>query len=263
MSEFKQEFEDTGGRKEDTWVPFRPIVTDVETIFLSKQVDKSLDCAVCWSTIDKCTTTMECLHRFCEECIETTLRQGQKKCPVCVTPCPSRRNLRADKNFDLIIRSIITDRSKEEEQRDLLVQQKIKSRDHKAFAENLEKAASQQEQIAKKRRTTSTVPMRAPPPKKSIKPEKILFSMKLHPNCPTHYNLARPYLRTSRSITVGVLLQYLARKFSLPSPDGISLFIWCEERLERLRIEDQTLDYIESNIWAFPSGLTLFYNVQT
>eukprot|EP00808_Paulinella_micropora_P009166 g76855.t1 len=240
--------------------PVRPLITDVETISLSSKVAKYLDCPVCFSIINKCTTTMECIHRFCEECIETTLRQGQKKCPVCNNVCPSRRNLRGDAAFDKIIKTIITDRSAEEEQREVLLQQKIKSRDHKAWAETHEKAHAHQEQLAKKRR--ATVHTRPQPKKSPAKPDKIMFSLKLHPSCPTKYTLPRPYLRTSREITVGLLYRYLAKKFNLDDPSVITLSIWCNERLLVLQEGNQTLDNIESTLWAFPSGLTLFYNIR-
>jgi hypothetical protein len=52
---------------------------------------------------------MECLHRFCQDCIETYLRQGQKECPKCRVKVSSRRALRADPAFDKMIQTFYPD----------------------------------------------------------------------------------------------------------------------------------------------------------
>jgi E3 ubiquitin-protein ligase RNF1/2 len=53
---------------------------------------------------------MECLHRFCQACIEKHLgRQGQKECPKCRVKVSSRRALRADPAFDKMIQTFYPD----------------------------------------------------------------------------------------------------------------------------------------------------------
>ncbi|KAK7373625.1 hypothetical protein VNO80_07040 [Phaseolus coccineus] len=46
---------------------------------------------------------MECMHRFCKECIEKSFRLGNNECPACRTHCSSRRSLREDTGFDELI----------------------------------------------------------------------------------------------------------------------------------------------------------------
>ena len=54
---------------------------------------------------------MECLHRFCQGCIEKNLRLArQKECPECRVKVSSRRALRADPAFDKIIQTFYPDR---------------------------------------------------------------------------------------------------------------------------------------------------------
>ena len=90
--------------------PVRPVVTDARTVTMSvKALNSDLVCRVCLGIIRRCTAVMECLHRFCGECIEKSLRFGKKECPSCRVACPSRRNLRPDPLFDLLIRQIYPD----------------------------------------------------------------------------------------------------------------------------------------------------------
>lgn len=66
-------------------------------------------CAICHGYLKKTMVVMECLHRFCEECIVTSIRLAKKECPSCRVPIPSRRSLRRDERFDAIISSILGD----------------------------------------------------------------------------------------------------------------------------------------------------------
>ena len=53
--------------------------------------------------------TVQCLHRFCRECIHKCLRLGKKECPACRTHVPSRRSCRPDPAFDRLIRTVYCD----------------------------------------------------------------------------------------------------------------------------------------------------------
>ena len=55
-------------------------------------------------------TTKECLHRFCNHCIITALRSGNKECPTCRKKLVSKRSLRPDPNFDNLISKIFPSR---------------------------------------------------------------------------------------------------------------------------------------------------------
>ncbi|KAL0916877.1 hypothetical protein M5K25_014426 [Dendrobium thyrsiflorum] len=65
--------------------------------------------------IRKTRAFMECLHRFCKECIDKAMRLGKKECPVCRSRCATRRSLRDDPNFDALIAALFPDINKHEE----------------------------------------------------------------------------------------------------------------------------------------------------
>ena len=61
----------------------------------AETVDRYLSCPVCLSLLRNPTAT-ECLHRFCEECIQMCLRMGKNECPSCRFPIKTKRSLRPD-----------------------------------------------------------------------------------------------------------------------------------------------------------------------
>lgn len=73
----------------------------------SQVLSPEFHCPVCLSYIKQTRIVKECLHRFCNECIQKCLRVSPKKeCPQCRVHIPSRRSLRPDPNFDNLIKSI-------------------------------------------------------------------------------------------------------------------------------------------------------------
>ncbi|CAH8358551.1 unnamed protein product [Eruca vesicaria subsp. sativa] len=79
-------------------------VEDVEL----KDIRKHVKCPICLGVIRKTRTVMGCLHRFCQECIDKSMRQGyslhQKNAfPACRKHCASRRSTRPDPLFDAFI----------------------------------------------------------------------------------------------------------------------------------------------------------------
>ncbi|KAE9607220.1 putative aminoacyltransferase, E1 ubiquitin-activating enzyme [Lupinus albus] len=79
-------------------------------------VRKEVQCPICLGIIRKTRTVMECLHRFCRECIDKSMRLGNNECPACRTHCASRRSLRDDPNFDTLIAALYPDIDKYEEE---------------------------------------------------------------------------------------------------------------------------------------------------
>ncbi|XP_022168175.1 E3 ubiquitin-protein ligase RING1-like isoform X2 [Myzus persicae] len=71
-------------------------------------------CPICLDMLKKTMTTKECLHRFCSDCIVTALRSGNKECPTCRKKLVSKRSLRPDPNFDLLISKIYPSRDEYE-----------------------------------------------------------------------------------------------------------------------------------------------------
>eukprot|EP00052_Salpingoeca_macrocollata_P018171 m.148963 g.148963 ORF g.148963 m.148963 type:complete len:281 (+) comp20620_c2_seq3:40-882(+) len=79
-------------------------------------------CPICLSVMTNPMSTMECLHRFCSECISKSLRFGKKECPTCRHPCPSRRSLRADTAMQGLIGVAFPDMKVYEEAEDDVLQ---------------------------------------------------------------------------------------------------------------------------------------------
>ncbi|KAK1394648.1 E3 ubiquitin-protein ligase RING1 [Heracleum sosnowskyi] len=79
-------------------------------------IRKEVQCPICLGIIRKTRTVMECLHRFCRECIDKSMRLGNNECPACRTHCASRRSLRDDPNFDALISALYPDIDKYEEE---------------------------------------------------------------------------------------------------------------------------------------------------
>ncbi|OAF65413.1 hypothetical protein A3Q56_06858 [Intoshia linei] len=86
-----------------------PLIETMENnniVKISKNISEIM-CPICLGVLRDTMTTKECLHRFCNGCIITALRNGNKACPTCKKKLISKRSLRSDPNFDAII-SIIS-----------------------------------------------------------------------------------------------------------------------------------------------------------
>lgn len=71
------------------------------------EVLEAFRCIICFSTLKRPKVVRECLHRFCEDCIEKSLRMGRNECPVCRVFVPSKRNLAPDVGFETLLRSVL------------------------------------------------------------------------------------------------------------------------------------------------------------
>lgn len=90
-------------------------ITDSTEIAVSpRSLHSELMCPICLDMLKKTMTTKECLHRFCSDCIITALRSGNKECPTCRKKLVSKRSLRPDPNFDLLISKIYPSRDEYE-----------------------------------------------------------------------------------------------------------------------------------------------------
>lgn len=271
---------------------FRPLKDEGQRGTIDvRTINTDLTCRVCLGIIRNCYTVMECLHRFCSECIEKSLRLGQKQCPSCRTPCPSRRSLRQDHMFNKVIAGIYPDIKKAEQQQDQLVQQIINSQNHRAFARSMEEGENRQRALSK-RGTFISKPKpkpKPPSPPKSVKTNTpprnsshvhtpSLNIVPLSPKPPAegitvclqelqstsslpNFPLQKSFIRTSRILTIEQLHKYLLLKLRPPSPTQFEIFLRTNTSVTKLS-GTMSLDKVEKTLWKRTDALTLCYAVQ-
>ncbi|CAA3013489.1 Putative E3 ubiquitin-protein ligase RING1a [Olea europaea subsp. europaea] len=114
------------------------------------EIRKEVQCPICLGIIRKTRTVMECLHRFCRECIDKSMRLGNNECPACRTHCASRRSLRDDPNYDALIASLYPDIDKYEEE-DFAFHEEEKTRNKQIQASIAQTFQRQSEALGRKR----------------------------------------------------------------------------------------------------------------
>ncbi|XP_051128782.1 putative E3 ubiquitin-protein ligase RING1a [Andrographis paniculata] len=119
------------------------------------EIRKEVQCPICLGIIRKTRTVMECLHRFCRECIDKSMRLGNNECPACRTHCASRRSLRDDPNYDALIAALYPDIDKYEEE-ELAFHEEEQARNKQIQATIAQTFRRQAEALGKKR-TSSRV----------------------------------------------------------------------------------------------------------
>ncbi|XP_059047336.1 E3 ubiquitin-protein ligase RING1-like [Achroia grisella] len=102
-------------------MPQEVIVDATEIAVSPRSLHSELMCPICLDMLKKTMTTKECLHRFCSDCIVTALRSGNKECPTCRKKLVSKRSLRPDPNFDLLISKIYPSRDEYEAHQERLL----------------------------------------------------------------------------------------------------------------------------------------------
>ncbi|KAI9086738.1 hypothetical protein K1719_031332 [Acacia pycnantha] len=120
------------------------------------EIRKDVQCPICLGIIKKTRTVMECLHRFCRECIDKSMRLGNNECPACRTHCASRRSLRDDPNYDALIAALYPDIEKYEEE-ELEFREEEKNR-NKQIQASIAKVVQRQSEALVKRRNKDTPP---------------------------------------------------------------------------------------------------------
>ncbi|KAK1422684.1 hypothetical protein QVD17_17970 [Tagetes erecta] len=114
------------------------------------EVRKDVQCPICLGIIRKTRKVMECLHRFCRECIDKSMRMGNNECPACRAHCASRRSLRDDPNFDALIALLYPDIDKSEAE-ELAFAEEEKARNKQIQAAIAQTSRRQLEALGKKR----------------------------------------------------------------------------------------------------------------
>ncbi|OVA00368.1 zinc finger protein [Macleaya cordata] len=119
-------------------------------------IRKEVQCPICLGIIRKTRTVMECLHRFCRECIDKSMRLGNNECPACRTHCASRRSLRDDPNYDALIATLYPDIDKYEE-KELAFSDEEKTRNKHIQASIAQTFQRQSEALGRRRTTAKSV----------------------------------------------------------------------------------------------------------
>lgn len=122
-------------------------VTDSTEIGVSpRSLHSELMCPICLDMLKKTMTTKECLHRFCSDCIITALRSGNKECPTCRKKLVSKRSLRPDPNFDLLISKIYPSRDEYEAHQERVLAKLHKSHSQAALVNSINEGIKSQSQ---------------------------------------------------------------------------------------------------------------------
>jgi E3 ubiquitin-protein ligase RNF1/2 len=111
-----------------------------------------VQCPICLGIIKKTRTVMGCMHRFCRECIDKSMRLGNNECPACRTHCASRRSLRDDPGFDTMIEILYDDIEKYEEE-ELAFHEEEKTRNKQIQASIAQISQRQSEALVTRRKT--------------------------------------------------------------------------------------------------------------
>ena len=131
-------------------------------------------CPVCMCVLRETWTVMECMHRFCSECIQRCLRGGKQECPSCRQHVPSRRSLRRDHQFDALIRTIYPnlDRHERLEETQMRVFNKVKGSE---TSQTLQQRIIEQNENRKRMRFIKSAPT-APKPRMQKENNGVLTS---------------------------------------------------------------------------------------
>lgn len=122
-------------------------ITDNTEIAVSpRSLHSELMCPICLDMLKKTMTTKECLHRFCSDCIITALRSGNKECPTCRKKLVSKRSLRPDPNFDLLISKIYPSRDEYEAHQERVLAKLNKSHSQAALVNSINEGIKIQSQ---------------------------------------------------------------------------------------------------------------------
>ena len=233
----------------------RALVTDTKhTIELNvEELNAELTCPVCLSIMNNTHTTPKCLHRFCLECIKTSIRLCKNECPSCRVHLPSHRYLREDDNFNQLIRTIYPDLSKyEEEKAEEIAASNLTL--NQAMSKGMQQGMEEQQAKRKTRR------------KKSFDQEQededasdmIDFTLARDPYAMKLPKLEREHLRCSNQVQVKHLKEYLQIKLDIPM-NKLNVFVLKNNRRTSVTLDSKLQD-IQKNFPFYEGEMQLWYN---
>eukprot|EP00009_Paramoeba_aestuarina_P016430 CAMPEP_0201527418 /NCGR_PEP_ID=MMETSP0161_2-20130828/35111_1 /ASSEMBLY_ACC=CAM_ASM_000251 /TAXON_ID=180227 /ORGANISM="Neoparamoeba aestuarina, Strain SoJaBio B1-5/56/2" /LENGTH=247 /DNA_ID=CAMNT_0047928247 /DNA_START=131 /DNA_END=870 /DNA_ORIENTATION=- len=176
---------------------------------------KELQCPICLGLLSNTLTSMECLHRFCSDCVNSSIRKVKKECPVCRVECATRRAFRPDPLFDELITSLYGDDIDAFEEKMEKETQKLTSQTNEALQKSYAEGMKRQLALVAQENAKN-----APPPSSSSSTQpKALVSFQLcaHDDSP---DIFKPrWIRVDGGANVGVL-RALVSKQILPGRKG-------------------------------------------
>ncbi len=71
-----------------------------------RMIKKLVECSVCLEFMKDTHISPDCQHRFCGNCFKKSLQKWKHECPTCRIHIPTKRSLRADTEFDGLVREV-------------------------------------------------------------------------------------------------------------------------------------------------------------
>mmetsp|Transcript_29000 Transcript_29000/g.79577 ORF Transcript_29000/g.79577 Transcript_29000/m.79577 type:complete len:398 (-) Transcript_29000:28-1221(-) len=215
------------------------ITCDYETLL------NEFRCVICFSTLTRAKIVRDCLHRFCDTCVETCLRRFKTNaCPVCRKDIPTRRNLTVDGVYNTLIDSLRLNEGEKVGKR-ASVQQQVdeaaeiaKSLRTEQSPAKLQVAIARKQRLEKKRRQKETQQggggdFHFDQDEERVKAAQStavpLVNLHLKPN-PHEEVVLRPLdlplIRIAGDATISVLESFMKQKLrlQLPNPNGSVYF---------------------------------------
>lgn len=204
-------------------------------------INTLFQCPVCLGYLKKTFIVMECLHRFCGECIQKCLRLGKKECPSCRVHIPSRRSLRPDSSYDALMKKMFgdIDALENHEEKEIETWNRRNNMNNASVQKRMLQI-SRQAQMRKKgnnkngesrvrdaanARVMPSVRM-IPGGIKNLERSKLVdFILRRHPQEKNVERLQRECLRTSQELTIGHLKKFLGIKLSYQPCNHFRIFI--------------------------------------
>ena len=187
------------------------------------QFTKELQCPICLGLLDSTLTSMECLHRFCSDCVNSSIRKVKKECPVCRVECATRRAFRPDTLFDELITTMYGDdiaayeekMERETEQLTSRTSEALKKSYAEGMRRQMEIVAQEKAKLVRSSSPSSPSPSSPSPSSSSSKqpktPSKVV-SFQLHAHDDSCENFNPRWIRVDGGATVGVLRKLVAQQ---------------------------------------------------
>jgi len=280
ISEYEEQVEINGLTLFDIHRKPRPVLPRCQEISLPlKKMNAEFQCPICLEYMKKTLIVMECLHRFCAACIEKCLRMGMKECPSCRIHIPSRRSLRADKDFDELLQSILGDVNKQWEKMGEILEKVNKEKYmNNSNITSRKRAIAEQSRNSKRSGSSQATSVASPAltdvnnanrnVSTTVSHESVLirFVLRRHPQEMLIDRLHREYLRTSKDITMKHLSKFLKEKLGYPGrARDIQLITVNLEGDGVILRNEQTLEFVRDKIVCkkdvMPNDIVIHYRL--